>query len=197
MRFLLVLSWFCLVEMHGHGQEKQPNNFSVSAGVGWFYYVNTLKTQANRVVKDQIGFSSRLLWEPEHRLSLGGEVGYYTIYTVKIDSAGTNSPIGEARLSAIPILLCFKIRITPHLYVAGGQGLSVLVSHITAYGSTIESTKLSLADVNLSVLYRRPINDRFRIEGELKYLHFGKTEDFGFSLQAVVYYLFRFKSKKR
>ncbi len=195
MRYLLMLSWSCLVGMHAHGQEKQSNNFSISAGVGLFYYVNTLKTQPNRILKDHIGFSGRLLWEPEHRLSLGGEVGYYTIYSVKIDSAGSNTTIGEARLSAIPILLCFKIRITPHFYVTGGQGLSVLLSQVSTPGSTIESTVLSLADAQVSALYRKPINDRFHLEAELKYLHFGKTEDYGFSIQAVGAYKFRFKSK--
>lgn len=194
MRNVVVLLGFCLVGLHAHGQEKQPNNFSISAGVGWFYYVNNLKTQPGLILKDHIGFSSRLLWEPEHRLSLGGEVGYYTIYTVNIDSAGTNIAIGEARLSAIPVLLCFKMRITPHFYVTGGQGLSILLSEAKAFGSTAQSTKLSLADLQFSALYRRPINDRLRIEGEFKYFHFGKTEDYGFCFQAVVSYMFRFKS---
>ena len=193
MRGLLALSFFCLAGMQAYGQEKRPNNFSISTGLGLFYYVNTLKTQADRIVREQIGFSGRLMWEPEHRLSLGGEMGYYTIYTVKIDSGKLNSPIGEARLSAIPVLLCFRMRITPHLYFTGGQGLSVLLSRITGFGTTVQSTQTSLADAQLSVVYRIPVGNRFRIESELKYLHFGKTQDYGFSLQAVATYAFRFK----
>lgn len=192
IRCLLALSVFCLAGPQAHGQEKRHNNFSISGGMGLFYYVNTLKTRPDRVTKYQIGLSGRLIWEPEHRLSLGGEMGYYKIYTVKIDSGKSNAPIGEATLSAIPILLCFKMRITPHFYVTGGQGLSVLVSRITGFGDTVQSTQLSLADAQLSAVYRIPVSDRFRIESEFKYLHFGKTQDYGFSLQVVATYMFRF-----
>lgn len=193
MRGLLALSLFCLVGMRTHGQDKRPNNFSISGGMGVFYYVNTLKTQPDRVVNEPIAFSGRLMWEPEHRLSLGGEMGYYTIYKVKIDSLKSNSFIGEAKLSAIPVLLCFRMRITRHIYFTGGQGLSILVSRITSFGNTVQNTQLSLADAQLSVVYRIPISARLRIESEIKYLHFGKTQDYGFSLQAVATYIFRFR----
>ncbi len=179
--------------MQAQGQEKQPNNFSISGGMGLFYFVNTLKTPSDRVLNEPFCISGRLMWEPEHRLSLGGEVGYYTLYTVKIDSGKSSAPIGEARLSAIPILLCFRMRITNHIYFTGGQGLSILVSRITSFGNTVQSTQQSLADAQLSVVYRIPVGDRLRIESEFKYLHFGKTQDYGFSLQAVVTYSFRFK----
>lgn len=191
MRYLLALLSLCLIGISALGQEKRPYNFSVSAGAGWFYYVNTLKTQASSVKQGHIGFSSRVLWEPEHRLSLGGELGYYTIYTVNIDSTALNASIGEVSLSAIPILLCFKMRITPHFYVSGGQGMTVFFSNVKTPGSTIESTELSLSDLQLSAMYRKPVNDRFHIEAELKYFNFGKTEDYGFSVQAVVTYMFR------
>lgn len=193
LRSLLALCLFCIVGVPSQGQQKRPVNFSISGGMGYFLYVNTLKTQPDKVVNDQIGFSGRLMWEPEHRLSLGGEVGYYRIYTVKIDSGKTNTPIGEAKLSAIPILLCFRMRITPRLYFTGGQGLSVLVSRVTSFGTTIQSTQLSLADAQLSVVYRFPVGERFRFESEIKYLHFGKTQDYGFSFQGVATYTFRFK----
>ena len=150
MRVLLALSLFCFAGIPAHGQEKRPDNFSVSGGIGFFYYVNTLNTRPDRVGREAIGLSARLMWEPEHRFSLGGELGYYTIYTVKIDSGKANSPIGEARLSAIPVLLCFRMRITRHIYFTGGQGFSVLVSRVTSFGNTVTSTQLSLADAQLS-----------------------------------------------
>ena len=190
---LCALLALCLAGVSAHGQEKKSQNFSISGGMGGFYYVNTLKTQPERVGREAICFSGRLMWEPEHRLSLGGEMGYYTVYTVKIDSGKSNSTIGEARLSAIPILLCFRLRITRHIYFTGGQGLSVLISRITSFGSSIQSTLTSLADAQLSVVYRIPTRGRLRVESEFKYLHFGKTQDYGFSLQAVATYTFRFK----
>lgn len=188
-----VLSLFCLVGIQASGQEKRPTNFSISGGLGYFYYVNTLQTQPDRVTKDQIGFSGRLMWEPEHRLSLGGEMGYYRIYTVRIDSGTANIPIGEASLSAVPVLLCFRLRVTSHLFFTGGQGFSVLISRVTSFGETVRTTQLSLADAQLSVVYRIHTRDRFRIESEIKYLHFGKTQDYGFSLQVTATYAFRFK----
>lgn len=42
-------------------------------------------------------------------------------------------------------------------------------------------------------MYRKKINDRFDIGGEVKFLNFGKTEDYGYSIQLVGAYHFRFK----
>ena len=62
-------------------------------------------------------------------------------------------------------------------------------------GNTTKDKNLSLANSHFSILYRGPISDRFDFGGELKFLNFGKTDDYGFALMAEVTYKFRFKSK--
>lgn len=87
------------------------------------------------------------------------------------------------------------MRLLPNFYLTGGPGVTILYSEVTALGSTAESSQISLANVQISALYQRPINDHLYIGGEVKFLNFGKTEDYGFALMAEVAYKFRLKAK--
>ncbi len=197
MRQCLFIIWICLAGSISYGQDVKPMNFSVNAGIGWFHYINTLKIGATRIKEDQVGISFRIFWEPEHKLSLGIESGYYKIYTFEKNATAANPLVGEAKLSALPILLCFKMRILPNFYLTGGPGITILYSEVTALGSTAESSQISLANVQISALYQRPITDHLYIGGEFKFLNFGKTEDYGAALMAEVAYKFRFKPKTK
>ena len=189
---LMVLS---LGAWQTHGQEKKAYNFSVSSGIGLFHYINTLKGQTTLAKENGMGFSLRLLWEPEHRISLGIETGYYNIYSVNLVSFTSTPVTAESSLSAIPFYATFKVRVFPHFYFTGGTGTALLLVKVTSAGSTYEDNNLSLANSHISALYRRPISDRFDMGGELKFLNFGKTEDYGFCILAEVTYNFRFRSK--
>ncbi len=169
-----------------NGQDRKPNNWSIGAGVGWFHYINTLDIGKDLAKTNQVGYTFRFMWEPEHRLSMGIESGYYTIYSLE-------RPAGTAKLSAIPLLLSFRIRLLPELYLAGGPGMTIMYSDVSVLNSTSTSNFLSLANLHVSAMYRKKINDRFDIGGEVKFLNFGKTEDYGYSIQLVGAYHFRFK----
>lgn len=169
-----------------NGQDQKPNNWSIGAGVGWFHYINTLDVGKDLAKTNHVGYTFRFMWEPEHRLSMGLESGYYTIYSLE-------RPGGTAKLSAIPLLLSFRIRLLPELYLAGGPGMTIMYSDVSALNSTSTSSFLSLANLHVSAMYRKKINDRFDIGGEVKFLNFGKTEDYGYSIQLVGAYHFRFK----
>jgi len=194
MRALFLLIMVCtLVGPEAFGQDKKPNNWSVGGGIGWFHYVNTLEIGAGQVKPNQVGYTFRFMWEPEHRLSMGVESGYYTLYAID-KKATTASPLeGQASLTAIPIMLSLRMRLLPNLFLSGGPGLTLMNSEATAFGSTAKSSFLSLANLHLSGMYRKKINDRFDIGAEGKFLFFGKTEDYGFSVQIVGAYHFRFR----
>lgn len=179
---------FLLVILSGttFGQDQKPNNWSVGAGVGWFQYVNTLDIGKNLAEINQVGYTFRLMWEPEHRLAMGLESGYYTVYSL-------DRPGGTAKLSAVPLLLSFRIRVLPDFYLSGGPGLTIMYSNVSVFNNTANSSFLSLANLHVSAMYRRKLSDRFDLGGEIKFLNFGKTEDYGFSVQVVGAYHFRFK----
>jgi hypothetical protein len=66
-------------------------------------------------------------------------------------------------------------------------------SEASAFGSESKSSFLSLSNLHLSVMYRKKISERFDIGAEGKFLYFGKTEDYGFSVQVVGSYHFRLR----
>ena len=192
MRGLIIIFFILISPLFGRAQEQKPNNWSVGAGVGWFHYINTLDIGADLAKTNQVGYTFRFMWEPEHRLSMGFESGYYTIYSMERPPS-TQGPGGNAKLSAIQLLLAFRIRVLPDLFLAGGPGMTIMYSDVTVLNSTSNSSFLSLANLHLSAMYRKKINDRFDIGGEVKFLNFGKTEDYGYSVQVVGAYHFRFK----
>lgn len=192
MRLAITLSALLLTSVASYGQEQKPYNWSVGGGVGWFHYINTLDVGKDLAKTNQVGFTFRFMWEPEHRLSLGLESGYYTLYSMEVPpSPGIFG--GNAKLSTIPLLLSFRVRVLPDFYLSGGPGLAIMYSEVTARGNTAESSFLSMANLHVSAMYRKKISDRFDLGGELKFLNFGKTEDYGYSLQVVGAYHFRFK----
>jgi hypothetical protein len=187
--FILVL---LIAPILGFGQEQKPNNWSVGAGVGWFHYINTLDIGADLAKTNQVGYTFRFMWEPEHRLSMGLESGYYTIYSME-RGPSASGPGGNAKLTAIPLLLSFRIRVLPDFYLTGGPGMAIMYSNVTVLSKTAESSFLSMANFHASVMYRKKLSDRFDLGGEVKFLNFGKTEDYGYSIQVVGSYHFRFK----
>jgi hypothetical protein len=171
-------------------KEGRSASFSVSGGVGMVHYINTLKVGANSIDEDHGCFSFRVMWEPEHRLSLGVESGYYTFYNLSKTATTSNPLTGESSLSIVPILINLRMRVVKNFYLTAGPGVSILFSKTTALGSTAESSQLSLADYQTSALYLRPFNKRISLGAELKFLSIGKTEDNAVSLQAMAVYKF-------
>ena len=199
MRSLVIILFLLAAPVVVLGQEQKPQNWSVGGGLGWFHYINTLDRGANFAKTNQVGFTFRFMWEPEHRLSIGLESGYYTIYSLEVPET-TTSPYGNAKLTAIPLLLSFRIRVLPNFYLSGGPGMAIMYSDVTtssvsnpALNGSAQSSFLSLANLHVSAMYRKKISDRFDLGGEVKFLNFGKTEDYGYSLQVVGAYRFRFR----
>ena len=175
-----------------NAQDQKANNWSVGAGVGWFRYINTLDIGANLAKVNHLGYTFTFMWEPEHRLALGLESGYYTIYSME-RAPSASGPGGSAKLSAIPLMLSFRMRLVPDLYLSGGPGMTIMYSDVTVLNSTANSSFLSLANFHAGLMYRKQLNDRFAVGGEVKFLNFGKTEDYGYSVQVAGSYHFRFK----
>jgi hypothetical protein len=155
------------------------NRYSLSIGGGWAHYINTLEIGKDAAKTNSAGITLKFFWEPEHRLSLGLETGFYRLYKLK----GENS--GQITMSALPLLLNIRMRIVDNFYLSAGAGLAIMFNKITGVDKDLSNQILSLSNYQFSGSYIYPINKHWNFGGEFKVLNFGKSADWIYTLQAV------------
>lgn len=161
---------------------KRLSHFSFSVGTGWTHYINNLDYGAEKISQDFAGISSQFFWEPEYRLSLGMETGYYKLF--EFNEELTYNITSEVDRTVIPIMLLFRMRIVDNFYISTGFGLA-MVNNITLGESTKVLTKTwSLSNYQAVAAYIYPLNAHLRIGGEMKIFHFESLNDWMYSLQA-------------
>ncbi|MCK9219457.1 MAG: hypothetical protein PHF97_03285 [Bacteroidales bacterium] len=159
------------------------NHYSFTIGGGWTHYINSLEIGKKDARINFAGISLKFFWEPEHRLSLGLETGFYQIYKVKINDY--MNVTGQAGMSAIPLLLTVRMRIVDHFHLSVGAGLAMMFNKVSGMGQNINSTILSLSNYQFSGSYIYPLHKHWLVGGEFKVLDFGKADDWIYSVQAI------------
>jgi hypothetical protein len=162
-------------------------------GAGYSRYITTLDNQD----LNQSGFSGtiRIMWHPEHLLSLGLETGYQYLYSFK--STYTVSGVGTSDVSAsmysVPIMGIYSMKIfpssLPNFELKISSGIFLLYNRGEAFGDEIISSQISIG-YSAAATYLHPLNDLFSIGGELKYFYISKIQDADLSLQVVFSYNF-------
>ena len=128
------------------------------------------------------------MWEPEHRLSMGVETGYYKVYEVQLVEG---KDINTASLNVIPILFCVQMRIFKRFFAAIGTGISIHHAQVNYLNNHAESQTLAFSNLQFSAGYIYPITKQFGIGLQARFLSENKTEDMVGSLQAVIRYQFK------
>lgn len=159
------------------------NHYSLAVGIGWSHYINTLEIGEDAAFTNAAGVSLKFFWEPEHRLSLGLETGYYRLYKVKNKSYSDAK--GQVTMSAVPLLLNIRMRVVDHFYLSAGAGLAIMMNKVTGMDAEIKSNILSLSNYQFSGSYIYPLNKHWNVGGEFKVFNFGKTADWMYTLSAV------------
>jgi hypothetical protein len=162
---------------------KSLNHYSLAVGMGWTHYINTLEIGADQASTNSAGVSLKFFWEPEHRLSLGLESGFYRLYKVKATNELGQS--GQATMSAIPLLLVVRMRIVNYFYLSAGAGLAVMFNKVKGVDTQINSTILSLSNYQFSASYIYPVSKHWGFGGEFKVINYGKSSDWIYNLQAL------------
>jgi hypothetical protein len=158
---------------------------SAMIGAGWTHYYNNLIAGREGLKNNFLGSSFRLMWEPEHRLSVGLETGHYKLYDASLQPGN-----GTASVSIIPLMANFRMRILKGFYLTGGTGIALLKSELNSASGSSKSQTISYSDVQLSALYLYNLSPQLSVGGELKFLWIDKTDDFATGLQAVVRWRF-------
>ena len=165
--------------------DKKKRHFVVYGGLGPNFYFNNLVLGKDQVNVLNYSFVGRIMWEPEYRLSLGLESGYNRLYTMRSSDVHIIN-------SSIPIQAVVSIKFLKSFYGNFSYGRSILLNKVSSstYGN-LDATAVSLADVTLTVGYKRKLNDRISLGTELKFYHASKANDENLALVFMCGYQFK------
>jgi len=139
------------------------------------------------------GFSGtiRLMWEPEHLLSIGLESGYLQLYdiTTQITYEDTITFNGSSELTAVPILAVYSMELFENFKLSVGSGIFLLTSKVDALGNPVNSEQVSTGVLG-SASYYYPLSHIISLGGEIKYYLINKIEDGDLTLQFSFQYRF-------
>lgn len=161
--------------------QKKKNAYVIEAGTGWTHYFNNLEYGDKNITTDFAGVSIRFFWEPEYRLSLGIESGYYRLFRVK-GSLDSGMPF-EIDRDVIPMMLLARMRISGNLFLGTGFGLALIKNKSVGENEKIKTNTLSLSNYQLSAGYFYPLNLHLRIGGEMIVYNYGSLNDWLYTLQ--------------
>ena len=154
---------------------QRVSGISVYATAGPNYFLNNFQQFRKRVSPIDYNLSLRIMWEPAFRVSLGLKTGYYKIYTVSLTGAKANA---NFVLSAIPIQLFVKTKISKRFYAFYGMGPSVCLNTMSANnGESIHASFVSFADMSAGFGYLKSLNRKFLLGTELEYYHSSKSAE--------------------
>lgn len=154
-------------------QDDSTYHVQIILGGGYGVRLGELDAQTNEV---EIATTSpaatlRLMWKPEHLVSVGIATGY-----IPVTQATTKGPIkpneadGNAQLTAIPALLLFAME-KYNLEVAAGIGIYSLQLHGKSTKNVFIDNSAIEMGYMLSAAYSIPIN-QFAVGFEIQYLAF-------------------------
>jgi hypothetical protein len=170
-------------------QNAKTYSLTTELGVGYSRYFITM--DYDDLNKNGFSGTVRVMWNPEHLLSIGLESGYQYLYSIDISNYDTE--FGTTNFSAsmytIPIFAIFSMKVTPNISLSAGTGMYLLFNSGNMFDDALESNQISIgAHIGASYLY--PINNTVSVGGELLYSYFSKIQDQTFALQFLFVYKF-------
>lgn len=181
--FILVLSSLVVFSQQKDSVKVKLNHYSFAVGTGWTHYINNLDNGDDDIRQDFAGVSFKFFWEPEYRLSLGLESGYYKLFqTTHQVSADTTM---EVNRTVVPLLLLVRMRIVDNVYLGAGFGMTLLNNNVSGANQDILTKTTSLANFELFGSYMYPLSKHWQVGGEFKTFRFGTLDDWMISIQAV------------
>ena len=185
--FIILISFIC--QQNLFGQTKEANYYvNTFASAGYGVFLTDLDAQG----LNNSGFngSFRIMWQPEHLLSLGLETGFIQFYTLSQSNVDTDFGVTDidTKLNAVPILIVYSMKIIDQFQINLGSGLYMLYSTVDSHNNKVTSTQVS-SGFMLSGSYSYPLNNSVSLGGELKWNYVNKINDGSLSLQFVFKYV--------
>jgi len=185
---LIIVPIIFLFNSECRGQVNEPlYNVCLELGSGLTRYVTSITRLG--VNKYSFNATARIMWQPEHLLSVGFETGYMPLYSIQVDDY--QSAFGTAEvdlsLSAIPIMMTFGMKVYENVKVYGGVGGAILNSSADFFENKVISSSWTNAYA-LGISYNYKLNKKINLGGEFKWYNFSKIEDSALLLQIIFTY---------
>ena len=172
--------------------QRGPYTIVVTAGGGLSYYSTHLGVpdaiQQTHVSRFGAPGSLRVMWYPDHRLRVGLETGWTTMYSYR--GQVSSDPV-HVYVSAVPVLLVFSMplawlrgtdrTLTRRLAITAGTGVYLNYARLD-YAGTVMTNTTSLGWM-AAASYTYPIGRRFRVAGELKWFDAVAAENAAFTAE--------------
>jgi hypothetical protein len=133
---------------------------------------------SNEVNRTAFAGTLRVMWQPDHLLSVGFETGWTQFYSYSTQQGSLTS---HTDVTAVPLLVVFSMPVVKRVHVFTGVG-GYLVSTKLNYLEETSSSTLSLGWM-AAANYVYPLNKKFSIAGEIKYANAYENEDANISVQ--------------
>jgi hypothetical protein len=168
--------------------QADDTEYAVTAYINAGYSRFISELDFNDLNKNGFSGTIRLMWEPEHLLSIGIESGYLHLYDIntQVTYQDTITFNGSSELTAVPILMVFSMELFENFKLSVGSGMFLLTSKVDALGNLVNSNQVSTGVLGAASYYY-PLSHTISLGGEIKYYLINKIEDgslnFQFSLQ--------------
>ena len=192
---IIVLLSFFFTPISGQSVKKtmikrnRNYSFVLYAGSGPSNYVANINTQPiglqTNLKKSGLYETIRVMWHPNYRLRVGIETGYTNFYSYTLLNGNST---GKVKLTAIPLLVVFSIKIIKRFNLFAGFGSYFLTTYLN-YNGNIKSHAQSLGS-NFAINYVQPINKKLGLAFEGKLVNAFQTRDA--MLAAQVQLMWRF-----
>jgi hypothetical protein len=163
-------------------KKERLNHYSFTVGGGWTHYINNLDYGVQDIQRDFAGISMKFYWEPEYRLSLGLETGYYKLFKITNQYNDTTVQIDR---SVIPFLMLVRMRVIDRFYLGAGMGIAIINNKAAGKQQEIITKTTSLSNFEISGAYIYPLSKHWLLGGEIKAFHFASMDDWMYSIQAT------------
>jgi hypothetical protein len=179
---------FVFIVCSGFAQVNDTTyTLTTEIGVGYSRYFTTM--DYNDLNKNGFSGTVRVMWNPEHLLSIGLETGYQYLYSIDVKNYDTE--FGKTDFSAsmytVPLFIVFEMKVTPNIKLTAGSGMYLLYNSGNMFGDEIKSNQISIG-LHAGINYTIPINNSVSIGGELLYSYFSKIQDQTVAIQFLFVY---------
>lgn len=188
LKRILILVVFTACSVFSQVQDT-TYSLTTEIGLGYSRYFTTM--DYNDLNKSGFSGTVKVMWNPEHLLSIGLETGYQYLYSIDIKNYDTEFGTTDfsASMVSVPVFIVFAMKLTPNLRLTAGTGIYLLYNQGNLFGDALESNQISIG-AHGGIAYTYPISNSISLGGELLYSYISKIQDQTVAIQFLFVYDF-------